>query len=815
MVGLSRVKLGLGTGTAGVFGWLGCQRGALAAQLSSVYLPYTYSSPSKPWLLWTNLSTDVLIALSCSLLFGSLFWLALGLRRVEGMKRYLWIFASLGLFILACGAIHAMDATRIWVPVYPLSLAFKVFCAAISIPTAIYFARMTPRLKTDLGGYLQTLDATERQTNSELTAFSETDLLVEVVTDYAIFLLDPGGLISTWNAGAERIKGFTAQEVTGKHLSIFYPEEDVNQGLPERDLQTATRDGRFEGEGWRVRKDGSMFWAHVVITALRRQNGSLVGFTKVTQDLTERRATEQKWHESNEWIAHVATELANANLHLNDILNASTFVSIIATDSQGVITTFNRGAELMLGYTSEEVVGKHTPVLFHAAEEMEKRGQILTRQLQRPVTGFDIFRSSIGNADFAQAEWTYVHKDQHPLIVNESFSAIIGKGGETVGYLGVAQDVTERHRAARELVDAYAHVKSVLESTSDGVVTISRDWSMLYANRRAQESLPDWVIGKNYWEAFPSMLQSPTGDLLRKCMEQRTEIRYELYFEPYKVWFRARAFPVEEGISIFFTDISDEKEMQEQLEHEQVLREKRIEALSHMAGGLAHEISNPLAIIHGRAADLRDLSDMAQTVASVEVQKACDNILKTTSRATNILRGLRGFAREARHDPMEWASIKDIVDGCLELQEARFERHDVKMRLDVPPDIPLLLCRETQIGQIVTNLLNNAFDAIVQAHSVERWISLSVKAVGAGLQIAVTDSGPGIEDHLKKHLMEPFFTTKEVGLGMGVGLSLSRAIAQDHGGSLVLCSDSPRTRFELYLPIDAGDAITERGAAAA
>jgi C4-dicarboxylate-specific signal transduction histidine kinase len=249
--------------------------------------------------------------------------------------------------------------------------------------------------------------------------------------------------------------------------------------------------------------------------------------------------------------------------------------------------------------------------------------------------------------------------------------------------------------------------------------------------------------------------------------------------------------------------------MQEKLEHEQMMREKRIEALSHMAGGLAHEISNPLAIIHGRATDLRDLAEKAATVESAEVQKACDNILKTTNRATTILRGLRGFAREARHDPMEWASINDIVEACLEMQESRFERHFVKLRLEMPEKIPLLLCRETQIGQIVTNLLNNAFDAIVHAQSVERWVSLAVTPVGEGVLIAVTDSGPGIETHLKKHLMEPFFTTKEVGLGMGVGLSLSRAIAQDHGGSLRLSNESERTRFELYLPIDPGTAVAE------
>ncbi len=130
-------------------------------------------------------------------------------------------------------------------------------------------------------------------------------LLVSSVRDYAIFMLDPTGHVATWNVGAERIKGWTADEIIGKHFSTFYPEEDVRAGKCEMELEVAARDGRFEDEGWRVRKDGSRFWANVVIGAVRDQHGELVGFSKVTRDLTDRKRAEE------ERAARLAAEQAN------------------------------------------------------------------------------------------------------------------------------------------------------------------------------------------------------------------------------------------------------------------------------------------------------------------------------------------------------------------------------------------------------------------------------------------------------------------------------------------------------------------------
>ena len=128
-------------------------------------------------------------------------------------------------------------------------------------------------------------------------------LLVDSVRDYAIFVLDPDGIISSWNEGAQRLKGYNAPEIIGKHFSIFYPPEKVAEGFPDYELREAARVGRFEDEGWRIRKDGSRFWANVVITALRNDDGNLVGFAKVTRDLTERRAAEQRAIEDARRIA--------------------------------------------------------------------------------------------------------------------------------------------------------------------------------------------------------------------------------------------------------------------------------------------------------------------------------------------------------------------------------------------------------------------------------------------------------------------------------------------------------------------------------
>jgi signal transduction histidine kinase len=374
--------------------------------------------------------------------------------------------------------------------------------------------------------------------------------------------------------------------------------------------------------------------------------------------------------------------------------------------------------------------------------------------------------------------------------------------GQLVGFGKLTRDLSERRRAEQGLAAAYDQVNSVLECTSDNVIKIDSNWKLVYGNRKAANSLPEFFIGKNYWDCFAGVCGTPLEQTLHQAMRDRNEAFYEIYYPPYQQWHRGNIYPTHDGLTVFFRDVTAEKALQEEVEHARILKEKRIEALSHMAGGLAHEINNPLAIIHGRASDLLEAAAVAQSLPSQQVKAGCEIILKTSDRAIRILRGLNGFCREADNDPMEVASIYEVVDQCLELQGSRFELNNVDLQVDMKPGMPYVECRETQIGQIITNLLNNAFDAVVTECGDQRWVKLSAYCANDQLHVDVTDSGPGIKDDIKSHLMEPFFTTKAPGRGMGIGLSLSKAIAQDHGGTLTLGGDTPYTCFRLVLPIN-------------
>src|SRR6202020_2145827 len=175
-------------------------------------------------------------------------------------------------------------------------------------------------------------------------------LLVESVRDYAILMLDPSGYVLTWNAGAERFKGYRADEIIGQHFSRFYPPEALARGLPERELQVAGKTGVFEDEGWRVRKDGSLFWANVVITAMRNTQGELVGFAKVTRDLSQRRAHEEELRRSEERFRLLVEGVAE--------------YAIFMLDPNGIGATWNGGAERIKGYTANEIIGRHFSVFY-------------------------------------------------------------------------------------------------------------------------------------------------------------------------------------------------------------------------------------------------------------------------------------------------------------------------------------------------------------------------------------------------------------------------------------------------------------------
>ena len=170
-------------------------------------------------------------------------------------------------------------------------------------------------------------------------------LLVEAVTDYAIYLLDKDGIVTSWNPGARCFKGYEEAEIIGEHFSRFYTEEDRAKGLPARALATAAAEGKFEGEGWRVRKNGERFWANVIIEAIRNSAGELIGYAKTTRDLTERKAAESTLRSSEEQFRRLVQGVTDYSLYM--------------LDPNGTVVTWNAGAQRIKGFAPEEIIGQH------------------------------------------------------------------------------------------------------------------------------------------------------------------------------------------------------------------------------------------------------------------------------------------------------------------------------------------------------------------------------------------------------------------------------------------------------------------------
>src|SRR6195952_13945 len=193
-------------------------------------------------------------------------------------------------------------------------------------------------------------------------------LLIEAVTDYGIFMLDPEGHIMSWNSGAQKLKGWRRDEILGQHFSIFYPPDAVASGWPQEELRLARARGRFEDEGWRVRKDGTRFWANVVITALYGPMGELSGFAKITRDLTERRLHEEELRVSEERFRLLVDSVRD--------------YAISMLDPQGIVQSWNIGAQAINGYSADEIVGRNFRVLY-PPEAREQRKPELELQAAR------------------------------------------------------------------------------------------------------------------------------------------------------------------------------------------------------------------------------------------------------------------------------------------------------------------------------------------------------------------------------------------------------------------------------------------------
>jgi PAS domain S-box-containing protein len=254
------------------------------------------------------------------------------------------------------------------------------------------------------------------------------ELLVNSVTDYAIYMLDADGYVATWNPGARRFKGYEAEEIIGHHFSTFFTQEDREAGIPARALETAAREGRFEAEGWRVRKDGTRFWVNAVLDPIRDGAGNLLGFAKITRDDTERR--------------EAALALQESERRFRTLVQGVKDYALYMLDPEGRVSNWNSGAEAIKGYKADEIVGQHFSRFY--TEEDRARGEP-----QRALA------TALAEGKY-EREALRVRKDGTHFWANVVIDPIHDEHGKLLGFAKITRDVTERRLANEALEEARA-----------------------------------------------------------------------------------------------------------------------------------------------------------------------------------------------------------------------------------------------------------------------------------------------------------------------------------------------------------------------
>jgi PAS domain S-box-containing protein len=615
-------------------------------------------------------------------------------------------------------------------------------------------------------------------------------LLVESVQDYAIFALDPTGHILNWNAGAERIKGYTRDEAVGQHFSIFYPPEDIAARKPEWELETAAREGRVENEGWRLRKDGSRFWGNVVITALRDDMGLLVGYAKVTRDLTDRRQAEEGLRESEERFRLLVHSVKDYGIFL--------------LDPRGNVATWNEGAERIKGYTAAEIVGRHFST-FYPPEDVAAG---------KPPWELE----TAAREGRLEDEGWRVRKDGTRFWANVVITALRNERGTLLGFTKVTRDLTARRRAEEVLRDSEERFRLLVHSVKDyGIFMLDPDGRVASWNEGAQRMkgyTAGEIIGRHFSTFYPPedvAAGKPAWELEVAVRDGRVEDEgWRVRKDGTRFWANVviTALVGADGLLKGFTkvtrDLTDRREAElRALEATRRAAESEASsrAKSEFLAAMSHELRTPLNAIGGYT----ELLAMGLRGPVTEAQQAdLERIGRSQRHLLSIINDLLNFSRveagqmEYEREPVPLHETVAVVALMLEPQAAA---RGIAFASGRCPESLVALADRVKVEQIMLNLCSNAVKFTAAGGRVE-----VVCHGGDGrVVVEVRDTGEGIPAEETERIFEPFV---QLGRGLtsahegtGLGLAISRDLARGMDGDLTVRSTvGEGSTFTLTLP---------------
>jgi two-component system NtrC family sensor kinase len=681
-------------------------------------------------------------------------------------------------------------------------------------------------------------------------------MMVESVNNYEIIMLDPEGYILTWNEGAKLLKGYTAQEIIGKHFSCFYSVEDINSGVDKLTLLKAIEQGRFEVEGWRFRKDGSQFWANVVTTALKDETGKLLGFSKMTRDVTDRRQVEQ------------------AQARLTTILEATTDL-VGSCDPQGKILYLNKAGRRILGIDVNQDSNYHVSMV-----HPEWATKIIVEQGVPTAIRDGVW----------MGETALLSHDGQEIPVSQVLIAHKTADGELEFFSTIARDISEIKQTEATLQQAMRQQKELFEQTEcsaqllRGVIDATPDWIMvknkdfryMLTNKSLAEAIgrtPQTVIGKNDLElGFPpeQVFGNPEAGIRGFRADDEQVLAGEAIYNPFDVAtsadgsvhiFDTQKLPMRDpegnifGVLAFCRDITERHQAEEALRQKtqqleaalkeiqatqaQLVQSEKMSSLGQLVAGIAHEVNNPINFIHGNIIHAKEYTEslinlvnlyakhypqptaeIADEIEAIEFDFLVKDLPKLLSsmkvgaeRIRQIVLSLRNFSRldEAEQKSVD---IHEGIDNTLLILQHRLKEKVGRATIQIVKEygnLPLIECYAGQLNQVFMNIINNGLDALEDYNhqrSLEEIINnpsiikITTEVIETNwVQVRIADNGLGITPEVQKRLFDPFFTTKSVGKGTGLGLSISyQIIVEKHKGDLQ-CISAPGKGSEFIIKI--------------
>ncbi|SIT83480.1 PAS domain-containing sensor histidine kinase [Pontibacter indicus] len=608
-------------------------------------------------------------------------------------------------------------------------------------------------------------------------------ILIDSITDYAIFLLNPEGYIISWNTGARQIKGYEADEIIGKHFSTFYTQKDIADNHPAKELVKAIADGKYEEEGWRVKKDGSVFWANVVITPIYDKNKQLIAFSKITRDLSERKKAEDDLYRAFE-------ELKESEERFRLLIEGVTDYAIFMLDPAGNVATWNHGARRMNGYEAHEIIGKYFSRFY--SQELIAEG----------FPDYEL-RQAKEHGRFEDTGWRY-RKDGSAFWANTVITAIYNSQKELIGFSKITRDLTDKlkleqqlFRMNEELRESEEKSRLMIDSVKDYAILMLNPEGIVMSWNEGAERIkgynPKEIIGKHF-SAFYSRESIASGFPQYELKKAQEMGRFEdegwrIRKDGTAFWANVVITPIYNskkrllGYSKVTRDLT-ERRRNEELMHKNSELIKINNELDNFVYAASHDLKAPITNLEGLLQALRE--DLGDSLSKHEVLLSYMGSALGTLK--NVIADLSDVTKLNHEQELpEDVQIQDMLEEIKIGLQPYIEHTDALVQCTNMEFTTLRYSRKN-LRSILFNLVSNAIKYSDPKRSPVVNISSTITEEGV-YELSVQDNGLGLAPSQIGKIFSLFKRAHDHVEGSGIGLYLVKRILDNAGDSIEVESE--------------------------